>query len=467
MLQAVALWAGAQQMRNITVDGKTREMLVYVPAKLPPGSPLVISLHGANQDAAFQQNQTHWNEFADTANFAVVYPNAINKFWDVNGKSDVRFIEEVIARMYRDYDIDLCRVYVSGFSLGAMMTYHCMEHLGDRIAAFGPVSGVRFDNRAPQAPRRVPFIHTHGTGDDVFKWTGDLNHAAGGYPYIPDYVQKWAVYEDLDVKTDIKPYPASKPNSIASMTRWTSSEPGDTVEIRLLAIEGKGHWHSEDIASGVSTTQEIWNFCKRYRLNEAPELPEEPVFDPEAITVSMWHEWDDCLSADAKAVKDDCGCVVQLDTELSQGNVFAGPQNGVVPGSIYADLSAYDGIYIKGTPGISWRGLFNRKEMGDNGATIEVVVNLDDNGEATILFAQNDNLKNEPFIHLNSAKVGWGSPSGRFTTFNVITKGSSAIEDVTVSPEADGSPLYNLSGIRVDDSYKGIVIRNGRKYVNR
>ena len=467
MLQAVALLACSQQMQNITVDGKSRQMLVYSPAELPAGSPLVISLHGANQDAYYQQNQTHWNEFADTAKFVVVYPNAINKFWDVNGQSDLRFIEAVIAKMHRDYDIDLHRVYVTGFSLGAMMTYHCMEHLADRVAAFGPVSGVRFDNRAPQSPRRVPFIHTHGTGDDVFKWGGDLNHPAGGYPYIPDYVQKWATFENLDVKNVIKPYPSTNPASIASMTVWTSSEPEDTVEIRLLAIEGKGHWHSEDLASGVSTTQEIWNFCKRYSLDEVPDLPDVPEDDPLAITGAMWHEWDDCLSADADIVNASIGGL-RLNETLKGGDVFAGQMSGMVEGKIYADLTKYTGIYLKGTPGLQWRGLFNRNLMGDEGVYIEIILTLDEGGEATLIFAEEAKLKDAPFIHLNTCKVPYGCPEGKFTKFNYVEKGSSAIDSVVVDAEEDeNAPMYNVAGQRVGPTYKGIVIKRGKKYVNR
>lgn len=272
ILSIIALIAYPQRMMKFTVDGKNREALVYAPSNRPSNPALVISLHGANQDAYYQQNQTHWNECADTAKCVVVYPNAINKFWDVNGKSDIHFIETIIERMEKTYHVNPSRIYVTGFSLGAMMTYHCIEHLGDKIAAFGPVSGVRFDNRAPVAPRNVPIIHTHGTGDDVFKWVGDLGHAAGGYPYIPDYVEKWANYQNLTVKEEIKPYPKSKPYSIATLTVWTSSDPSDSVRVCLLAIKDKGHWHSEDINAGVSTTQEIWRFCSSYSLPDASAI---------------------------------------------------------------------------------------------------------------------------------------------------------------------------------------------------
>ncbi len=275
IMMLIGLTATSQRMMKFTVNGKDREALVYAPENRPANPALVISLHGANQDAYYQQNQTHWNECADTAKCIVVYPNAINKFWDTGGKSDIDFIETIMERMEKLYHIDTNKIYITGFSLGAMMTYHCIEHLGEKVAAFAPVSGVRFDNKAPIGPRRVPIIHTHGTGDDVFKWQGDLNHPAGGYPYIPDYVEKWATYQNLTEKEEIKPYPASKPNSIATLTVWKSEDLNDSIKVCLLAIKDKGHWHSEDIDAGVSTTQEIWRFCSQYTLAGSNTLTEE------------------------------------------------------------------------------------------------------------------------------------------------------------------------------------------------
>jgi len=59
------------------------------------------------------------------------------------------------------------------------------------------------------------------------------------------------------------PYPVSKPNSNATKYYWG---PGtDSVEIVLLSLPGKGHWHSND-DNGVHTSQEIWNFCKNFSL---------------------------------------------------------------------------------------------------------------------------------------------------------------------------------------------------------
>lgn len=263
-----AVHATAQErpaLDTIRVDGRDRTMLVHAPKGLPKkDAPLVISLHGFRQDAYFQAGQTHWNDCADENKFVVVYPNAIDTFWDVGGERDLRFIDAVIEEMYKRYKIDRKRIYITGFSLGAMMTYQCMEHMSDKIAAFGPVSGVRFDNRPPQSKKPVSFMHVHGTGDNVFWWKGDLKHPAGGYPSIAEYVEKWAKHQGFDVKKVKDRYP--RKDARATLTLWRKKD--GKAAIALLALDDKGHWHSEDPAHSVSTTHELWNFFKRYSLGK-------------------------------------------------------------------------------------------------------------------------------------------------------------------------------------------------------
>lgn len=265
----------AEGSEKIVVNGKSRNMIVHVPEDTPQNAPLVISLHGFNQSAEYQRNTTAWDAVADTAKFVVVYPDAINSWWDVNGNDDLVFIEKIIDHMDTKYLIDRNRVYVTGFSLGAMMTYHCAEHLSDKVAAFGPVSGVRFDNRQPAAKRKIPIIHTHGTADDVFKWEGDPGHQAGGYPYIPDYVKKWVDFDGLNPEPTVTdPY-----QNNASLTVWRDDN--SSIEIALLAVKGCGHWHSEGTPYGqVSTSKEIWNFVKRYSLG-APDPVSPMLLDVE------------------------------------------------------------------------------------------------------------------------------------------------------------------------------------------
>lgn len=277
----------AQTWQSVTVGTTTRKMLTYVPKQLPESPALVISLHGYGQSPEYQMNQTKWNELADTAHIVVVYPQGNNNAWDISGTSDTKFIEQIMKKMQKTYHVDKNRIYISGFSMGGMMTYHCMAKLGNTIAAFGPVSGIPVDYRDPVAPRHVPIMHIHGTGDDVVKWEGDPNHAAGGYGRIDDYVKKWAAYEGCDTEHPqvIRPYPKNNTSVPATRTRYTGA---DGVEVTLIAIDGKGHWHSNE-PNGVHSTRELWNFFQQYRLS-LPDDEDEKEADGDIVFQDGWED---------------------------------------------------------------------------------------------------------------------------------------------------------------------------------
>jgi hypothetical protein len=41
------------------------------------------------------------------------------------------------------------------------------------------------------------------------------------------------------------------------------------------------------------------------------------------------------------------------------------------------------------------------------------------------------------------------------------------ISNALVAPAAKNAPVYNLAGQQVGASYKGVVIKNGKKYVQK
>lgn len=268
LLMVLCLQMAAQTWEDVKVGTSTRKTLTYVPKNVEKSPALVISLHGFNQDPEFQQKQTQWNAMADKEGFIVTYPLANNKMWDTNGTSDVEFVKTVIQEMINQHHVDKNRIYLSGFSMGSWLGYHCLETLGDKISAFGPVSGVDI-GKQPRANRMVPIMHIHGTADNVFIYTGDPHHMAGGYPSIEEYVKKWAAYEGCDTSNPqvIRPYPAGR--KTANDTRTIYNNVNDDVEVTLISIDGKGHWHSND-PNGVNSTQELWNFFKHHQLNQHP-----------------------------------------------------------------------------------------------------------------------------------------------------------------------------------------------------
>ena len=141
VLMAICLLRPATAQETIKVGGTQRAYKIYVPKDLGAKRPLLISCHGMNQDAAYQMGMLEIQSVADTAKFVTVFPEGIDKSWDISGNRDINFMLALIDEMVELYDIDPGRVYLSGFSMGGMFTYHAMNKIADRIAAFAPISG--------------------------------------------------------------------------------------------------------------------------------------------------------------------------------------------------------------------------------------------------------------------------------------------------------------------------------------
>ena len=80
---------GKTQTSTINVGGVQRNYMVYVPNNLGEKRPLLITCHGMNQDAAYQKNMLQIESIADTAKFVTVFPNGIDKGWDISGDRDI------------------------------------------------------------------------------------------------------------------------------------------------------------------------------------------------------------------------------------------------------------------------------------------------------------------------------------------------------------------------------------------
>lgn len=249
--------AGTTNIVNITVGTSSRNMRIYVPTALPANSPVLISMHGLNQDAAYQQSQAKLEPVADAGKFLVVFPNGVNNSWDISGTSDVDFLKAIIDYVATNYSSDRNRVYLSGFSMGGMMTYYAMTKIADRIAAFAPISGYLLGGPNTNSSRPIPIIHTHGTADSVVSYSG-----------VQPCLDAWVKRDGCPTTPVVTAhYPTSNPNSIC--TKYYYGPGLNGVEIVFMSLAGKDHFISIDPANGINTSQEIWNFCKKYSLNSA------------------------------------------------------------------------------------------------------------------------------------------------------------------------------------------------------
>jgi len=144
-------------LRTITQVNSTntivREYILKIPDNYDSSvpSPLLINLHGFS-DCAFDYAESMDKEFgmkelANQENFITAYPqgayrpekestywepgdNGLNNIYD----NDVFFIEELIADISMEFNVNPDKVYVCGFSNGGMMAYSLACNSSDLFA---------------------------------------------------------------------------------------------------------------------------------------------------------------------------------------------------------------------------------------------------------------------------------------------------------------------------------------------
>src|SRR5579863_1561868 len=183
---------------KVDVDDVSRTFVVHV----PPGYdqqqhyPVVVLLHGRNQDANEMARLTHFNQLADKDRIIAVYPNALHGEWNIGvrpeampegmpqrrrgygrggwpgggggypgggggggypggGQSggdnpdenrkrsqpadDVAFLNQVLDQVALKYSVDTRRVYATGLSDGGFMALRAGCNMADRVAAIAAV----------------------------------------------------------------------------------------------------------------------------------------------------------------------------------------------------------------------------------------------------------------------------------------------------------------------------------------
>ena len=257
---AMALCLLPLSAESIRVGQLNRSYITYVPRNLGTNRPLLISCHGMNQDANYQKGMLKIETVADTAKFVTVFPEGIDRSWDISGNRDINFILALIDEMVEKYSIDPCRVYLSGFSMGGMFTYHAMNKIADRIAAFAPISGYPMGGAtANPNVRPIPIIHTHGTTDDVVSFAN-----------VQRNLNVWIQHNGCPTTATVTRNYRGTPH----ITRHVWGPGNEGVEVVLMEMANKGHWISNDF--GVLTGDEIWKFCSRYSVDVTYPI-EKPV----------------------------------------------------------------------------------------------------------------------------------------------------------------------------------------------
>lgn len=234
----VSLVAGqrlrAQETKEkVTVDDVDRNFLVRLPKGYDPQQhyPVVILLHGMNQDPEDIERLTQFDQLADKDGIIVVYPAAMHGRWNIGVQptehrttpmgpghhrrygggypgggypgggypggggggypggqqprnrepqeehkapvaDDVAFFNQMLDHMGAKYSVDATRIYAVGLSEGGFMSLRLGCALGDRIAAVAAVGAAMPKTMICLPARSVPAVMINGTSDPVVPYGG-------------------------------------------------------------------------------------------------------------------------------------------------------------------------------------------------------------------------------------------------------------------------------------------------------
>ncbi|MBR0138263.1 MAG: prolyl oligopeptidase family serine peptidase [Erysipelotrichaceae bacterium] len=111
-------------------DGFAHTWFEYYPPQVLASDekvPLLFYFHGGGCIPLYGAEQSDWHRIAKKEGFIVVYPKAsIEKRWncwdELDDPSDFEFVMALIEHVKKVHPIDETRIYISGFSMGSMMT---------------------------------------------------------------------------------------------------------------------------------------------------------------------------------------------------------------------------------------------------------------------------------------------------------------------------------------------------------
>jgi polyhydroxybutyrate depolymerase len=286
-------WASAQADEVLTYrwQGIDRTAIVHIPKDVVgQPAPLVVVMYGSDDKAVNFERNSGFDAVADHEKFITVYPEAIDGFWGftsrkplVDGKpvDDIGFFRAMIADLVGRGIADGKRVYATGFSLGALMTYTLACALPDQFAAIAPIASAmneaQVEGCKPGHP--IPVMMVNGTSDDVQLYDGYIR-PFGRLLSVPETTEYWRrINGCTGENARLLPHLNAHDSTRASLVEWSGCKA--ETGVRLYRIENGGHCWPRLVGSGnedplegvrfggcsgdIETPVEVWNFFKGYR----------------------------------------------------------------------------------------------------------------------------------------------------------------------------------------------------------
>lgn len=288
------------QRASLMHDNLERTFNIHIPSidAKTVQVPLVIALHGrgGNGESMILVTRSGFDELADKDGFFVAYPDGIEQNWN-DGRmdeeaddrahreniDDVGFISALIDYMIKNFDIDPKRVYVTGISNGAIMSYRLACELSFKIAAIAPVDGnipqMLYPECSPSMP--VSVLAINNVNDPLVPFEGgEINGIfhmirLGKVLSVNESIGFWIKRNHCSEIPVVSELPDIDPEDGTLVTRKQYTSGIDGTEVILYAIDGGGHtwpggfqylpkWVIGKTSRDIDASVVIWDFFKRH-----------------------------------------------------------------------------------------------------------------------------------------------------------------------------------------------------------
>ena len=265
--------------QELISGGTTRFYDLYLPSTFSNSEqlPLVIDLHGALLTRGNQRGISGFEAIAERENFIVVFPsglmgaigppvNMTNWRWDYNLSSskDFDFLNQLIDELIETYGVDPSRIYLSGFSMGGIMSYAMACKFGDRIAAIGVVAGGMTESMMTDCnpSRAMPVMHIHGTDDAIALYEGSDEN-----PSVESGILYWVDQSGCSESPTINMIPGT----VVNVQSYCDQE-----KVELVVVEKGGHnWPGSqstlfnnssagNVNMDINASEMLWSFLKKH-----------------------------------------------------------------------------------------------------------------------------------------------------------------------------------------------------------
>jgi polyhydroxybutyrate depolymerase len=163
-----------------TFDGDARRVRLYRPPATPAGKvPLLLFLHPSGETPAAAVTETGFDRLAAAEGFIAAFPPSSSSGWAAQvtpGLSDSAvdevWLTKFVDRLLATERIDPTRVFVAGFSKGAVMTERLACVIAGRIAGAVLVGGAPWVGGECRPSKPVSILFVHGTADSTLRISG-------------------------------------------------------------------------------------------------------------------------------------------------------------------------------------------------------------------------------------------------------------------------------------------------------